>query len=321
MLCKIIQGSFTKKELKGITVLHLCSALILKAVSVSFSRKTRDKGLREFANHCVAHLINSISLNPAVQFFGHMGRIFGSRFSTQEVEESLEVIKGCIKSKTNLDDSSTQPMKTQPEPPKRAKTVLSNSPFLQFFEGVLQSDQSNVPDVNGNCEENPYYCPDIISVLLQDYMGIFPLWSGLMLGDRSRYASDADPSKVATADTKTRLTNCHVENWFSITNNQILRRERFLRPGSFIRKLHTSLCGRYKEHILQYGLNQELLGRPLKDREEHLEHAEEQWGKRSVRAAPKRTKYFHPPHKIPAPIGVKRRIQRQRMKTYKKVCH
>lgn len=194
MLCKIIQGSFTKKELKGIIVLHLCSGHILKAVSVSFSRKTRDKGLKEFANHCVPHRINSIILNPAVQFLWPVGRIFGNRLSTPQVEESLEVIKGCIKSKTNLDGYSTQPMKTQPEPPKRAKTVLSSSPFRQFFEGVLESDQSNVPDANGTCEENMYYCPDIINVFLQDYMGIFPLWSGLMLGDLCRYANDADPS-------------------------------------------------------------------------------------------------------------------------------
>lgn len=244
MLWKIVQGSFTKKELKGITDLHLCSAHVLKAVSVFFSRNTKDKGLKELANHCVAHLINSTSLNPALQCFGHVGRIFGSRFFTQEIEESLDIIKGCIKSKTNLNDSSTQQMKTQPEPPKRAKTVLANSVFQHFFEGCLESDQSSVLDVNGNCEENPYYCPDIINVLLQDYMGIFPLWSGLMLGDLCRYASDADPSKGGISDMKTRLTNCHVENWFSITKNQILHEECFLRPCSFIQKLHISLRGR-----------------------------------------------------------------------------
>jgi len=320
MLCKAIQGSFTKKELRAITVLHLCSAHILKAVSVSFSRKTSDKGLREFANHCVAHLVNSSNLDSAVNFFAHMGRIFGSKLSSQDATKSLEFIKTCIKSKSNQgDDSSTQAIKTQTEPPQRAKAVLANSPFLHFFKDVLENDQSEGQDVDGNCKKNPYYCPEIIHVLLQDYMGIFPLWSGLVLGDLCRYAIDADETKLKTTNSQTRQTNCHVENWFSITKNKILCKERFLRPGSFIRKLHTSLHGRYKEHVLQYGLNLKLLNIPLKGKEELLEHSEEKWGKRSVSAAPKRTKYFHPPYKIPAPKGVNRYIRRKWRMTKKKV--
>ena len=318
----VIQGSLTKKELKAITVLHLCSAHILKAVSVSFSRKTSDKGLKEFANHCVAQLINSSSLNSALDFFGHMGRVFGTRLSTQDVTKSLDVIKTCIKTKSNKDDSSIQSMKPQPEPPKRAKAVLANSPFRCLFENVLQNiKKSDGQDVNENCEKNPYYCPDILNVLLADYMGIFPLWSGLMLGDRCRYASDAAQSKHCEAAGKTRQTNCHVENWFSITKNQILRKQRFLRPGTFVRKLHTSLQGRYKEHILQYGLNPELLIRPLRGKDDKLEHSEEQWAKLSVSAAPKRTKYFHPPRKIPAPRGVKKTTQNKWMRKKKKVLH
>ncbi|KAM7384962.1 hypothetical protein PAMP_001066 [Pampus punctatissimus] len=138
ILCKVIQGSLTKKELKSITVLHLCSAHILKVVSASFSRKINDKGLREFANHCVAHLVNSSKLDSAVSIFVHMGRIFELKFYSQETTKSLEVIKACIKSKSNLDDNSTQAIKSQTEPPQRDKAVLANSPFLHFFFRDLQ---------------------------------------------------------------------------------------------------------------------------------------------------------------------------------------
>lgn len=47
-------------------------------------------------------------------------------------------------------------------------------------------------------------------------------------------------------------------------------------------------------------------GRPLKDKEEHVELAEEQWGKHCVSATPsKRTKCFHSTNKISTPIGMK----------------
>lgn len=66
----VIKQGYTTKQLKATTVLHLCSAHILKAISVSFTNKVKDKGLKEFATHCVALMINSTSLNSALQIFG-----------------------------------------------------------------------------------------------------------------------------------------------------------------------------------------------------------------------------------------------------------
>lgn len=41
-------------EKKGFTVLHLCSAHIIKAVSQGIGRKTSDKGLKDFATFVFA---------------------------------------------------------------------------------------------------------------------------------------------------------------------------------------------------------------------------------------------------------------------------
>ncbi len=38
-------------------------------------------------------------------------------------------------------------------------------------------------------EDNPYFCPGIITFLFDTYLAIFPLWIGLLLGDLSRYES------------------------------------------------------------------------------------------------------------------------------------
>ena len=72
----ILKQGCTAQKLKATTVLHLCSAHILKALSVSFTNKVKDKGIKEFATHCVALMINSTSLNSALQIFGHMSAVF-----------------------------------------------------------------------------------------------------------------------------------------------------------------------------------------------------------------------------------------------------
>ncbi len=96
---------------------------------------------------------------------------------------------------------------------------------------------------------NDFYCPGIINVLMSTYMGIFPLWSGILLGDLSRY------SKESIKEIKTRETNCHVEQWFSIVKNHILQRKRFLRPADLISKMFNSLQGRYKQHRMMYNID------------------------------------------------------------------
>lgn len=44
----------TWKDIRAFTVLHICSAHVLKAVSQSFGRKTADKGLKDFATFAFA---------------------------------------------------------------------------------------------------------------------------------------------------------------------------------------------------------------------------------------------------------------------------
>lgn len=98
-----------------------------------------------------------------------------------------------------------------------------------------------------------FFCPELIDILMNSYMSIFSLWSGVLLGDLSRF------SEVSTAtvsqQSKTRETNCHVEEWFWIVKHRILQTKKFLRPADFIHKMYGSPQGRFREHIINNSLS------------------------------------------------------------------
>ena len=72
-----------------------------------------------------------------------------------------------------------------------------------------------------------------------------------MLGNLSHHAPH--PNNPGTKEKETRDTNCHVEAWFGIVKNHILLKKERMRPGAFLRKMHTSLHGRNVEHRLGNG--------------------------------------------------------------------
>ncbi|KAG9259521.1 hypothetical protein AMEX_G27815, partial [Astyanax mexicanus] len=146
----------------------------------------------------------------------------------------------------------------------------------------------------------------------ENYMCIYPLWSGVLLGDLARYGSDQTGSN-SKQETEHRDTNCHVEKWFDIVKNDILLKQKSLRPAEFVRKMYTSMQGRYREHILQLNFPEKLLVKPLKGLREKLEQSQEEWAKKQEKD-PKvdKSKYFSAPKEIPEPKAIKKQRQKDR---------
>ncbi len=117
------------------TVLHLCSAHIIKAVQGAIGRRTTDKGLKEFATHCVAQLINTTSLKRAVDIFKCMCHVFCVNQCLQQLHDHIHGIKipeDTLDKKQAVDDYI----------PPEAKTILARSPFTKEFAGVLDAVMS-----------------------------------------------------------------------------------------------------------------------------------------------------------------------------------
>ncbi len=124
------------------TVLHLCSAHIIKAVQGAIGRRTTDKGLKEFATHCVAQLINTTSLKRAVDIFKCMCHIFYTKANTQCVNQCLQQLHDHIRGIKIPEDTLDKKQAVDDYIPPKAKTILARSPFTKEFAGVLDAVMS-----------------------------------------------------------------------------------------------------------------------------------------------------------------------------------
>ncbi|XP_034067414.1 uncharacterized protein LOC117543330 isoform X3 [Gymnodraco acuticeps] len=181
-----------------------------------------------------------------------------------------------------------------------AHSIIGKSPFTQAFQ--VRRDQAECDILSDDAVQvkNHYLCPGVIDALFKNYMGIFPLWSGLLLGDLSRHRKGTSKKDGSH---KTRDTNCHVELWFGLVKHSILLKKKYLRPAEFVSKMYASIQGRYVEHIEQHNLPMHILdknfGHPSRPDDDH----EEQWNKRESSAghSKSKSKYFNPPKALPNP--------------------
>ncbi len=235
--------------------------------------------------------------------------------------------------------------KCESEDRRHAATITGRSPFTAYFQQAMQEvkEQEAGEDTCLVKEDNPYFCPGIITLLFDTYLAIFPLWNGLLLGDLSRYESHEEDLVTTKKQPKTRDTNCHVEKWFGIVKHSIMEKGKQNKPGTFIRKMHQSLKGRYTENIIQHNLPLKLLlqpeppetpvnldqsletwmkknlpQKPLLQPETpvNLDQSQETWMKKNQERFPStKSKIYSVPQKIPVPK--KRRLDVTEQETFK----
>ncbi len=168
-------------------------------------------------------------------------------------------------------------------------TITGRSPFTAYFQQAMQEvkEQEAGEDTCLVKEDNPYFCPGIITFLFDTYLAIFPLWSGLLLGDLSRYESHEEDLVTTKKQPKTRDTNCQVEQWFGIVKHSIMEKGKQNKPGTFIRKMQQSLKGRYTESIIQHNLPLKLLLQPEPpETSVNLDQSQETWMKKNLPQKP-----------------------------------
>lgn len=306
----ISQGRLKWKAIRNLTVLHLCSAHVLKAVTQVIGRHVTDKGHREFVIFVFARLQNSRFLTEGVDIFRSLCIILLAKTNNAAVEESVQALEKVIrrfKCEPHVSEDRVQ-IENSEDAIQQSKTIVGSSPFSAVFRGVCEDATAVINSEEQSSEDNMYYCPGIIKALLDNYMSIFPMWSGLMLGDRRQLAADIEKKDLKEQGNlekektnKTRETNCHVEGWFGIVKQHILRKKKQMRPGNFIRTMYTSLHGRYIEHSMQNDLPDHLIAKPLKSKD--VKFSEETWAKKNEKSEGKvgRSKFYSVPDTIPVP--------------------
>lgn len=209
----ICRGQKTWEEIRPVTVLHLCAAHILKAVRQAITRHTKDNGLRDFVTFGFARLQNASSINDSANIFRALCTVLSTPKSSAAVKASLHFMESIILKEEQLEHAVVGDSETDHsgEEKKDLKSIVNRSPFTSFFHQLLEEVSEQAANETESTEDNLYFCPGIINFLFDNYLGIFPLWSGLLLGSLKRYASDDNTVDTKSRPEKTRDTNCHVE--------------------------------------------------------------------------------------------------------------
>ncbi|KAF3837194.1 hypothetical protein F7725_004658 [Dissostichus mawsoni] len=283
------------KEIRMLTVLHICSAHVLKAVAQSIGRKTADKGLKEFATFAFARLQNATSMTTALKIFRSLCTVLIGKHNSNTVLIHLKAMKDFIKECRIPDMEEGNKLGVSPltqeeddEERRNAHTIVGRSPFTYEFRKVMEEVQGELEN-----EEVETHRMKIHT---------FALAFGLLLGNLKRYATDTEEDTFGQS--KTRDTNCHVERWFGIVKHSILKKQRRLRPATYIRKMYGSLQGRYREHIMAHHLSEQLLLKTLLPRD--ISQSKEGWAKRDgVKPRTASSKYYTTPDILPVPKRAK----------------
>ncbi|KAF3844719.1 hypothetical protein F7725_007882, partial [Dissostichus mawsoni] len=283
------------KEIRMLTVLHICSAHVLKAVAQSIGRKTVDKGLKEFETFAFARLQNATSMTTALKIFRSLCTVLIGKHNSNTVLIHLKAMKDFIKEcripdmeEGNKLGDSPLTQEEDDEERRNAHTIVGRSPFTYEFRKVME-------EVQGELEKE-----EVETHRMKIHT--FALAFGLLLGNLKRYATDTEEDTFGQS--KTRDTNCHVERWFGIVKHSILKKQRRLRPATYIRKMYGSLQGRYREHIMAHHLSEQLLLKTLLPRD--ISQSKEGWAKRDgAKPRTASSKYYTTPDILPVPKRAK----------------
>ncbi|KAG1959341.1 hypothetical protein F2P79_007101 [Pimephales promelas] len=255
-------GKKSWDEMKSYTVLHICSAHILKAVRQAISRETDDKGLRDFATYAFARLQNASSMTESRTVFRAFCALLTTPQNTNLVKESLCVLESVIsRSREHRLEDTTQSEDWESKERRHAMTIIGRSPFSACFQQIVKEVKEEVAG-DEKClakEDNPYFCPGILTVL-HTYLAIFPLWSGLLLGE-SRQQELVATLKLP----KTRETDCPKERaclfprkrtegstkmWQKVRNGQFLNQLLFLKGKLSTKMWQKARDGQFLNQLL-----------------------------------------------------------------------
>lgn len=114
---------------------------------------------------------------------------------------------------------------------KALKGIRANSPFKRLFES--NTSRPFQDDEQTEHSENPYKSTAVSDMLLNSYLPLIPLRSGMMLNLQYK---DGD-------EKRTRDTNAVVESWMANVKHHTFKRKRKMRPGMFAWWMHKPLKG------------------------------------------------------------------------------
>jgi len=207
-------GNVTSYELAHFTVLMLCCAHIMKAVSVRVKRSESDANKRRAVMLMFAKLQHCCYLDGARSIYRDICVVLCSTEDSDETRTAYaHLLDGTIDEDDDDDADGTGDGADDAVPAEdncdeeSGTSIRERSQFTTYFHEDLPSfdvpDSDSVPAIT-----NSLYSPDSFAII-RSYTHLWPLWSAALDGDLQRFV-DKQP---APTDANCR-SNAAVESYF-----------------------------------------------------------------------------------------------------------
>ena len=260
---------------------HICSAHMIKTFIRSISAFNLQKPVRKLFLRSVGHLMNLTTMDSLRSHFLTMCNVFGAPTEGINMKRSLAHLEDCFEGSEDVDNEEYL---TPTDPDASTEAIpIKKSLFYDVFKTDWEKFKGSLK-VSVKKIKSKYYQPELIEVLVNNYLGLVPLWSGLMMGDLKRHAKDETTSNSMTTKEETRDTNTCVENYFGNVKKRVEAGKR-LRPANFVRQQFSMVSGQIAE--IKTKLPHEFYDRHSSSRKDRVndETDVEQWFKRKKKTS------------------------------------
>ena len=285
---KIVQGELNSAKTLQRTVLHVCSAHFLHMIAGKLQRISKNKKVRSFILYCVACLLNSSTFQQFKLLFRAFAVVMLSPSTTSHTEYAscLKLIEQNLRREEISCDDFTAVSENEELEVEANK--MKDTYFAVACRHIVEDLKKDL-NTTKHGTDNFYFCAEGLNVVSQ-YTGTLPFWTGIMMGDLTRYQSDTCKDVELTVNCCFHETNSPAENWMKIVKTSVLQGKKRLRPAKFILKLNSNRKGRLREYRLSNtGSSDKILKGNKRKLRQTKENKEEKW---KPKKKSKKGKYF-----------------------------
>ena len=254
---EIITFRWSLRRIQNFTFVQLCGWHIFRAFSKKLtSLKLQDDSIH-YLKKCMSVLINCTLWYQIEKVLILLFIILLSETKNPLFKEAITEANVIIKNDQlnieltgkwdNYDKETADDAEFEKYFYSATSSCKSSSFFFKKINTLLDNVKQNLPKSKKSEEKNLLHCPQFVNYLVNHYLFLIPLWTGLMLSPE-RYCSDYNKDKKLGQPkieaSESRATNSSLESFFGGLKEDILRK-------SVKNRLHiVEYLGKLSEHMI-----------------------------------------------------------------------
>ncbi|CAG9761319.1 unnamed protein product [Ceutorhynchus assimilis] len=209
----------SNKSYLDLIQVHLCCAHFMKMVSNDVDKISTNFEQTFYFKDLIAIAIQTYNLQDFDEYVRNLAIVMNSKFLNDYVASAMDQLSttNSLKKRSSLQDLISNDLGIPAELEDNLEEGLhKSSPFFKRYFSILINIRENCSDSGPT---NIFYNPHMYNHILNKYVPLSPLWTGLLL------------------DEDTRLSNAPAENYFCQVKLNILDSKKNLKCSRFLRLL------------------------------------------------------------------------------------